>query len=133
MQLFQSTMHGSYGFGAVGERDPSILAAHRATFVALLSSVVEALERRRVADTLLEGKCTAAEEAWKASRVTSAPQQPTSLTRAEAVSMVAPLVGYDTSLLAGMCAVVALQNLPRFPAEFGFALQIQPFATVLST
>ena len=41
--------------------DPCILAAHRAESVALLSGAIAALERRRVAGTLLEGKCAIAE------------------------------------------------------------------------
>ena len=39
-------------------------AAHRADCIALLSAAVAASERRRVAASLLEGKCTAVEEAW---------------------------------------------------------------------
>ena len=46
--------------------DPQRRAAHRAESIALLSGAVEALERRRVAGTLLEGKCAAEEEAWYA-------------------------------------------------------------------
>lgn len=49
---------------ATGCVDRGALAAHRAECVALLSTVVAALDRRRVAGTLLEGKCTAVEEAW---------------------------------------------------------------------
>lgn len=42
------------------------LAAHRGERIALLSSIVFALEQRRLAGTLLEGTCSAAEEAWLA-------------------------------------------------------------------
>ena len=45
--------------------NPCILAAHRAESIALLSCVLATLERRRAAGTLLEGKCAAAEEAWR--------------------------------------------------------------------
>ena len=46
--------------------DARVISAYRANIVALLSTVVAALERRRLAGTLLEGKCTATEEAWYA-------------------------------------------------------------------
>ena len=64
MQLRQGIALAAYGTNAIGEQAPSILAANLATFVALLTSAIEALERRRVADTLLDGNCCAAETAW---------------------------------------------------------------------
>ena len=45
--------------------DRHIVAPQRAECVALLSSTVVALNRRRVAGTLLEGKCATAEVAWR--------------------------------------------------------------------
>ena len=47
--------------------EPSItLGSLRAECVALVSATVSALERRRAADTPLNGKCSAAEQAWLA-------------------------------------------------------------------
>jgi len=46
--------------------DARVVASHRANCVALLTAAVATLERRRVAGTLLEGKCTSDEEAWDA-------------------------------------------------------------------
>ena len=46
--------------------DRRVLAPHRAEGIVLYSGAVAALARRRAAGTLLEGKCTAAEEAWRA-------------------------------------------------------------------
>ena len=46
--------------------DAHSLAAHRTECIALFSGATEVLERRRVAGTLLEGKCAAVEEAWSA-------------------------------------------------------------------
>ena len=68
LQLLQSEMLVTYTTTAAqaATAEPHILAAHRAEFLALLAGTVEALERRRVAGTLLEGKCAAAEEAWRA-------------------------------------------------------------------
>jgi len=73
--------------------DPQITAAQRADSVALLSAVVDALERRRVAGTLLEGKCTAAEEAWYAARLSA------SAGRAALAASQAKLVGTRPSFV----------------------------------
>ena len=40
------------------------LAAHRAKIIELFSALAAGLERRRLADTVLEGRCSAAEKAW---------------------------------------------------------------------
>ena len=67
LQLQQGTMLMIYvGSSPNATADPRVRAARTSEFIALLSGAVEALERRRVADTLLEGKCSAAEEAWRA-------------------------------------------------------------------
>jgi len=47
----------------------SAVASHRAESVSLLSTAMAVLERRRMTDTLLEGKCTVAEEAWLAAKL----------------------------------------------------------------
>ena len=74
------------------------LAAHCGEIIAHLSSVVSALERRRVAGTLLEGKCSAAEEAWLVCRDTFK-------CSASKVAELRKFFGYETYLLS---AVVAL-------------------------
>ena len=64
LHLRQGKLLSEFTLDTVHTADPSQCAANRAKLVALLSGAVEALERGRVAGTLLEGKCTAAEEAW---------------------------------------------------------------------
>ena len=54
---------------SVNTADPQNHAAHRAESIALFSGAIEALERRRMAGTLLEGKCVAAEVAWRARKI----------------------------------------------------------------
>ena len=114
MLALQGSMVGCNAVLALeaNDADARICAAHRAESVALLSGVLEALERRRVADTLLEGKCTAAEEAW---RVLAYLQTETSA--AEAASW-AVLVGYEEFLNAAMGALGALGNMCMFASEF---------------
>ena len=63
MLLRQGDMLGAYATSAPNATaDPHMFAAHRAQAVAFISAAVAALERRRVAGTLLEGKCAIAEE-----------------------------------------------------------------------
>ena len=66
MEMRQGAMFCAFSTNGAPEADPHICASHRASFIALLSGAVDALERRRVAGTLLDGKCSAAEEAWRA-------------------------------------------------------------------
>ena len=64
MQRHQGSAVGSFTFNAdTTAVEPRVLAAHRANFIALTSAAVAALERRRVAGTLLLGHCAAAEVA----------------------------------------------------------------------
>jgi len=97
------------------------LLRHRADCVALLSTAVAALERRRVAGTLLEGKCTAAEEAWDAAQWIDA-EYPA----AEAASL-AKLVGYQTFISAAQTLTVLLGNAIFFDTGCS-ATQLQAFA-----
>ena len=98
------------------------IAAHRAQCITLLSGAVAALERRRVADTLLEGKCTAVEEAWKAWDI----QLDARLSDVTAVSFAA-LVGYEQFLRAGAYVLSVLAHARLFAAECS-AAQFHSFA-----
>ena len=84
--------------------DDPRLGAARAEALALFSDAVEVLERRRVADTLLEGKCAAAEEAWRAGEFL---RLDTRVTAAQAASRAA-LVGYEEFLRAAKYAAAVL-------------------------
>ena len=110
-----------------GTADPRILAAHRAEAVALFSGAVAALERRRVEDTLLEGKCTAVEEAWCAAEM----QRNTAhdFTASKAASLAA-LVGYEVFLRAAANVSCLLVHARRFAAECSDA-QFQSFAELV--
>jgi len=97
------------------------LAAQRTEIVALLSAAVAELERRRVAETLLEGKCTAAEEAWFAVEWRDA-----GCSAADAAHR-AKLVGYSTFLRAGLFMLGLFDIAAFFEAECS-ASQFQAFA-----
>jgi len=101
--------------------DASVIAAHSASFVAVSSATVAALERRRAAGTLLEGKCTAAEEAWHAGVLRDLQ------TPAASVATIAPLVGYELCLHAARDVLGMLQNVLFF-ADQCSATQLQSFA-----
>ena len=103
--------------------DPHILAAHRTECVALLSGGVAALERRRMAGRLLEGKCTEAEEVWSAREMQ---RNNANWTAANAASWSA-LVGYSEFLNAGTIAVEVLYDARWFAAECSVG-QFQAFA-----
>ena len=79
-------------------------AAHRVDCIALLSAAVAALERRRAAASLLEGKCTAVEEAWFTANLRHA-QVP-----AIEAGMRAPLVGYEIFLRVAKTVLNTLTN-----------------------
>ena len=93
MQLRRSNMLSGYaGAPSVANTvDPRVLAAHRGECIALVSSALAALERRRVADTLLEGKCAAVEEAWYANTF----QQHAHNLPAAMLARTVTLVGYE--------------------------------------
>ena len=121
MQLYEGNKHAV--FAAASDGAPSTRAAHRAQFVALLSAAVAALERRRVAGTLLEGECAAAEEAWHAGAL----QQGNARTPAAAAVSWAALVGYDTFMRAASDASLVLARAREFTAECS-AAQLHSFA-----
>ena len=89
--------------------DATACAAHFAESHALLCSAMAALERRRVAGTLLEGKCSAVEEAWYA-RI--ARQDDARVTAAMAAD-VAPLFGYEQFIYAAAQAAGLLFGMSR--------------------
>ena len=103
--------------------DPQTCAAHRAEGVALLSGAVEALERRRVAGTLLEGKCAAAEVAWSTHEIQ---RDNADVPDAKAASLVA-LVGYEEYLRGAAHALDVLSCARLFAAECSDT-QFQSFA-----
>ena len=109
---------------ANGAVDPNVLAAHRAEVVALYSTVVAALERRRAAGTLLEGKCSAAEEAFEGAYLRDSNCPP-----AEAASN-AKLVGYGTFLLAARHVLDVLRNAFFFAGECS-AAQLATFTQLV--
>ena len=71
MLLLQGDMFSGHSMNAadVLSADARSLATYRAECIALFSVAVDVLERRRVAGTLLEGKCTPAEAAWRAAHM----------------------------------------------------------------
>jgi len=95
----------------------SVVASHRADAVALLSAAVAAVERRRMAGTLLEGTCTVAEEAWSAAELEDGGE----------VASLAKLFGYSTFLYAALSTMCLLENAWFYTAECS-ATQFQAFA-----
>ena len=124
LQLRQSNLVGTFSIVAPDDTtEPHVRAAHRAQCVTLLSGAVAALERRRQAGTLLEGKCAAAEEAW---RVLDILRLNPGCTAAEASSWAA-LVGYEELLRAGKSASEVLARAHEFAAACS-AAQLHAFA-----
>ena len=109
LQLACCNLLCSYAEAAAPESaaDCRILAAHCAELVALLSGAVAAVERRRVAGTLLEGTCTAAEETWRARDL----QQANAHLPAALCACLATLVGYEEYLRAATQGLRAAQPL----------------------
>lgn len=68
MQLYQASSLAVYVAEAKAntkiQADPDMVAAHCKACITLSFDAVEALERRRVASTLVEGRCDAVEELW---------------------------------------------------------------------
>ena len=113
LQLMQGHKHYMYAMWGLGTTaDLCVLEAHRAECITLLSGAVEALERRRVAGTLLEGKCTAAEEAWCAHET----QRSNSHWPASVAASFAALFGYEQFLHAAINATNVLANAREFAA-----------------
>ena len=126
MQLMHSNMLGVYATSpdAVRTADPIALGAHRAECIALISGAVAGLERRRMAGTLLDGKCSAAEEAW---RTVELRRLIATMPAADAASFAA-LTGYEDLLRAAAdCSALLLRARMFFAAECSSA-QLQSFA-----
>ena len=115
MQLEQAYQLGNYGTSryAVGTATASFLAAHRAQFIALLCDSIEALERRRSADTLLEGKCSPIEEDW----CTFVGNDNAEAEAEVEAARFAPLVGHQFFMIAASHAVKTLSLAREFAAE----------------
>ena len=88
-----------------------ILVTHRAAHIALICDAVAALERRRVAGTLLAGKCSAVEEAWCAFQWQQGPEKMPPAQAAESSA----LIGYQQFMYAGCCALYVLSHACVFP------------------
>jgi len=107
---------------ALAALDPLIVASHyRAKVVALFSAAVAALERRRVTGTLLESKCTAAEEAWFVQKL-----KDLKVTAAAAAERM-PFVGYSTLLFVADNVLGLLASARDYAAQCS-AAQFQAFA-----
>ena len=86
------------------------LVLHCVQCHALLSGAVEAVERRRAADTLLDGKCTAAEEAWRAGEIRQNSSQLPAAFAAALATQFAPLLGYSVFLHSATIILEAFQH-----------------------
>ena len=124
MRLRQGNMHDGYAINAPDDTvDPQVLTAHHAESVVLFSGAVDALERRRLAGTLLQGKCAAAEVAWCAR---DRQRQDPDCTAADAASWAA-LFGYEEFLYAARLALTVLSEA-RLYAPVCSDAQFQSFA-----
>ena len=124
LQLLRGGVLGGYcvtniEVTVLGE-DPSFLAATRTECIALLSHAVAALERRRVAGTLLDGKCSAVEENWRSDMMRHA-----RYTAADAACW-APMVGYHAHMCGASSTLIVLSNAALFAAVCSEA-QFQAF------
>ena len=124
MQLGRSAMlcaHAAVA-GQDAEADCRVLAGYRAEGIQLLPGAMEALERRRVAGTLLAGKCAAVEEVWQTHEIQ---RENAHLPAAMAASWAA-LVGYEMFLRAATNVVLVLARPDLHAAEFNDS-QFQSF------
>ena len=121
MNLQQSRMHFDY-VTAAPKVDARTLAHHLGKYLELVASAVAALNRRRMAGTLLEGTCAAAEEEWNATKL----QRFNDFPAATAASWAA-LVGYQEFLHGARCAVDIFTFAELFVSKCS-AEQFQTFA-----
>ena len=133
MRLQQGAMcagHAAMARDTTGS-DPRLLAACRAEYIARLTGATAALERRRAAGTLLEGMCSAAEEAWGVAMVHKRKcihnGRPSATPDAVAASL-ATLVGYEEFLCAAFFVLPALRDPERYLASACSAEELQVFA-----
>ena len=123
MQLLQGELLSTFVMMASTETPPaesSGLAASRAECIAVLSGVVDALERRCVAGTLLES--SAAEKEWRVVFLQECRAQYTAAEAADA----APLFGYE-QFLRGAGIVLSVLGCPRLFATECSDVQFQSF------
>ena len=113
MQLRQANMVNLSMDGVRNAAGPGFYAAHCAKVVAMLSAAMEALERRRVTDTLLEGKCTREEELHYGAQMQ---RHDPLITSAEVASKVA-LVGVSTLFRAAANATNVLSQARAFAPD----------------
>ena len=114
MGMRQGSMIGGYAVAAPAAlADPCALAGHSAESIALISRALAVLERRRVAGTLLEGKCSAAEEAWCTAQALRCNPH---FTAADAASHAA-LVGYEEYLRVASYVARVLGRASTYTAE----------------
>ena len=99
--------------------DPRTSTSCRVEAIALLCSAVEALQRRRVAGTLLNGRCTAEEEAWQAAEMQSCNPDLT----ADDAARYASLTGYITFLRAA----ASVLSILRFASLFALECTVEQF------
>jgi len=100
--------------------DPLVVAAHRANCAVLFSAITAALEFRRAAGTLLEGKCRAAEEAWLAAVMVAMHYPPAR------IAWLLPLIGYTVFLDAADNISYLLSNARWYAGQCS-ATQFQSF------
>ena len=124
LQAQQASATCSYVIYATAKQasEPHDLAPHRASCIALLSSSATAMERRRAAGTLLEGKCTAAEEAWYAIHLRRRNDPDLHYAASHAV-----LVGYQHHLSVAANALMMLSNAFVFEHDCSYE-QFHAFA-----
>ena len=117
MQLGRCTALCAHTGAALAATDaatnPVLLAHYFAEFVVLLSGAADTLERRRVAGTLLDGKCSAVEEVWFVGEL----QRQNAHLPASVATSWAALVGYKCFLNAAANALRVLDDADLHAAE----------------
>ena len=116
MQLRQGVVLGAYALRQpdTSSADPRAVATYRGECIALCSTAIMALERRRVAGTLLEGKCTAVEQEWCVARLLRVHGESIS---SDKFASRAKLFGYEQFVLAALDALNVLSSACDFAAE----------------
>ena len=134
LQMRQGSMLGGHAVlapSATTGSDPLLLAACRAEYIKLFSGVIAVLERRRLADTLLAGTCSAAEESWRASAwlcLQLSSQRGNRHDAAATAASLAALFGYEEFVRAASGVLLALLFPGRFSASECSAAQFRSFA-----
>ena len=124
MQLRRSNMLGIFTTAEAATSEArAVHAAYRVECIALISGAMEVLERRRAVSTLLEGKCAAQEEAWRAGQI----HRHNAHVLASTASRWAALFGYEQFVHVAIHAVNVLSCARLFAAECSEA-QLQTFA-----